>query len=71
MYSENMALPATFTAVRRTAAAPAVQQLINISYPSGHSSKPTAAMYSGRMGQTDGHLTVSYTRLRILRRQRQ
>jgi len=35
MYSENMALPATFIAARRAAVAPAVQQLINISYPSG------------------------------------
>ena len=26
-----------------------------------HSSKPTAATYSGQMGQTDRHLTVSYT----------
>jgi len=72
MYSENMALPAAFTAARRAAAVQAVQQLINISYPSG----PQQQTYSSDVQRANGtdrqtSFTVSYTLLRILCRQRQ
>ena len=72
MYSENMALPAAFTAARHAAAVQAVQQLINIFYPLG----PQQQTYSSdvqRANRTDRQtsFTVSYTLLRILCRQRQ
>jgi len=54
-----MALPATFTAARRAAAAPVVQQLINISYPLGPQQQTHSSDAQRRVGQTDGHLIVS------------
>jgi len=50
MYSENMALPAAFTAARHAAAVQAVQQLINIFYPLG----PQQQTYSSDVQRANG-----------------
>jgi len=70
-----VALPASAAARRplaRAAAAPAVQQSIDIHYPPGTQQQTRRTLLQRANGtdrRTDGHRTVTWTLLRILRGQ--